>query len=378
MYIRGIGKTKFGILDKSLPQLMHEAMTKAVQDSGISINEIEAVYVGNFLGGVLQNQLHLNSVVSSLMPGLNIPVIRIETACASSGAALHQAIIALSRYKNMLVIGVEKMNGVEGPLLTKGISAAGDVMLDQEKGAIFPAKYALIAQQHMKKYGTTMDDLALVALKDHENANLNKDAHFYHKKVDMEMIKRSQIVCSPLRLFDCSPVSDGAAALVVSREKKSKRDIKITASSLKTDTISLSQRKDLTTFRAARLAAADAYRQAGITAKDIDVAEVHDCFTIAELVAMEDLGFCRPGQSKELVRKGETRLSGSIPIGTGGGLKANGHPIGASGASQICEIVTQLRGEAGKRQVKNAKTGLAQNIGGVGGTCVIHILKKDQ
>lgn len=377
MYIRGIGKTKFGLLSKKLPELIYEAMLGAVDDSKMPIEEIDAIYIGNFLGGVLQNQLHMNSLVASLLPGINVPIIRIETACSSSGAALHQAIISLSRYKNILVVGAEKMNGIDNSILTKGICAAGDFEFDQKHGVIFPASYALVAQQHMAKYGTTTDDLALVSLKSHQNANLNEKAHFYHKKVDLDMIKRSPIVSSPLRLFDCSPISDGAAALVVSREKKSARDIRILGSSMRTDTLSIAQRKDITSFKAARLAAEDAYKQAGVYPKDIDIAEVHDCFTIAELVAMEDLGFCKPGQSKDLVRKGETKLDGRIPIGTDGGLKANGHPIGATGASQVCEIVTQLRGEAGKRQVDKAKIGLTHNIGGVGGTCVVHIMGKD-
>lgn len=377
MYIRGVGKTKFGVLAKGVPELMYEAMYDALEDSSISPENIDAIYVGNFLGGILQNQLHMNSLVSSLLPGLNIPVIRVETACSSSGAALYEAIISLSKYKNVLVVGVEKMNGIDNSILTMSICAAGDYMLDQKKGLIFPAAYALIARSHMQKYGTTEDDLALVSLKSHQNANLNEKAHFYHKKVDMDMIKKSAVVASPLRLFDCSPVSDGAAAVVISREKKSARDIKIASSSLKTDTLSLAQRKDMTSFAATRLAASDAYKQAGISAKDVSIAEVHDCFTIAELVAMEDLGFCKPGQSKELVRKGATKLDGSIPIGTDGGLKAGGHPIGATGASQIHELVTQLRGEAGKRQVDKVRIGLAQNVGGVGGTCVVHILKKE-
>lgn len=376
MFVSGIGKTKFGLLDKGLPELMYEAVSKAVEDSRMSICDIDAMYVGNFLGGILQNQLHLNSVLSSLLPGLNLPIIRVETACASSGAALHQALISLSRYRNVLVLGVEKMSGLDAAFLAKSIGAAGDAVLDQKEGLIFPANYALVARQHMKKYGTTMDDLAQVSLKSHENANLNENAHFYYKRADLETIKKSPIVCSPLRLFDCSPISDGAAALIVSRERKSDKDIKIIGSALRTDAISLSQRRDLTSFKAAKLAAAEAYRQAGITPKDVDVAEVHDCFTIAELVAMEDLGFCKPGESKTLVRKGETRLDGRIPIGTDGGLKANGHPIGASGVSQVCEIVTQLRGDAGKRQVEKAETGLTHNIGGIGGTAVVHILKR--
>lgn len=376
MYISGVGKTKFGILNKSIPELAYEAMMKALEDSGQSINNINMVYVGNFAGGPLQNQLHLNSLIASLLPGLNIPIIRIETACASSGAALFQAGFMLQKFDNVMIIGVEKMTNVNIHDATKGIGSAGDLILDQKDGLIFPASYALIAQQHMLKYGTTDDDLSLISLKDHNNANLNELAHFYGKEVTMELIRNSPIVCSPLRLFHCSPLTDGAAALIVSKEKKSDRDIKITGSALATDTISLTQRKDVTSFLATRIAAKQAYEQAGIKPSQVDVAHVHDCFTIAEAIAMEDLGFCEKGKSKVMIRNGETMLDGPLPIGTDGGLKANGHPIGATGASQIYEVVQQLRGEAGKRQVKGAEIGLAQNIGGVGGTCTIHILKK--
>lgn len=375
MFIIGIGKTKFGISNKTLLQLAQEAINKALDDSGLSIKDIQAIYVGNFLGGILQNQLHLNSVISCLFPGLNLPIIRIETACASSSAALHQAVIALSKYNNILVLGVEKMTGYDAALISKAIAAAGDVELDQKNGLTFPASYALIAQKYMEKYGATTDDLAQISLKAHQNANLNHLAHFNHKIVDLDMIRNSPLISSPLRLFDCSPVSDGAAAIIISRDKISDRDIKIAASSLKTDSISLVQRQDITTFPAAKLAALEAYKQASIKPSDIDIAEVHDCFTIAEMIAMEDLCFCGPGQSKYSIREGKTTLQGNLPINTGGGLKANGHPIGATGVSQVYEIVTQLRGEAGSRQIKNAKIGLTHNIGGVGGTAVIHILK---
>nr|QBM01203.1 3-ketoacyl-CoA thiolase [uncultured archaeon] len=376
MYISGIGKTKFGILNQSIPELAYEAMSKALEDSKQDIMNIDMIYVANFIAGPLQNQLHLNSLIASLLPGTNIPIIRIESACASSGAAVYQAALMTHKFNNIMVVGVEKMTNIDVYKATKAIASASDSVLDQKQGAIFPATYALIAQEYMSKYGLTKDDLSLIALKAHENANLNELAHFYGKEVTLEMIRNSPVICSPLKLFDCSPVTDGATALIISKEKKSDRDIRIIGSSFATDTISLSQRKDITTFSATKIAAKKAYEQAGISPGQIDFAEVHDCFTIAEVLAMEDLGFCEKGKSKEMIRSGETKLDGRLPIGTGGGLKAGGHPIGATGASQIYEIVKQLRREAGKRQIKNANIGMAQNIGGVGGSCAIHILKR--
>ncbi len=377
MYVTGIGKTKFGVSDKSLSQLAQEAMLNALEDSRLSVKDLQAIYIGNFLGGILQNQLHLNAVISSLLPGCHIPIIRVETACASSGAALNQAIIALSKFDNILILGVEKMTGYDALLVLKAIAAAGDLELDQKNGLSFPASYALIAQKYFEQYNATTDDLNLISFKAHQNANLNPLAHFHHKKVELDLIRKSPSVSSPLQLFDCSPISDGAAAVIISRDKRSERDIKIVASCLKTDSISLTQRKDITTFTAAKLAAQEAYIQAGITPAQIDLAEVHDCFTISEMIAMEDLGFCGRGESKNLIRDGKTSLKGILPINTSGGLKANGHPIGATGISQVYEIVTQLRGEAGERQVRNPKIGLTHNIGGVGGTAVVHILKRE-
>jgi len=375
MFVTGVGKTKFGVLEKTLPQLMHEAAGMALADGGLGVEELDAIYVANFLGGSLQNQLHLNSVLAGLLPGFSKPAVRVETACASGGSAVYQALLSLSRFSNVLVVGVEKMTDVEGGQCSKCISGAGDASLDQAHGLIFPANYALIAQQHMQKYGTTHEDLELLSLKAHENARLNPLAHFNYKQVTADEIKDAEVVCSPLTLYDCSPISDGASAVVVSKEKKGERCVKVTGSALATDSISLAQRKDLTSFNAAKLAAKQAYGQAGKKPSDIDVFEVHDCFTIAELVAMEDLGLCKAGESKDLVREGRTKVGGDIPINTGGGLKGGGHPIGATGVSQIFDIVLQLRGEAGERQVDGARAGLAHNIGGVGGTAAVHILE---
>ncbi len=377
MYITGIGRTKFGVLPRALPELLSEAVARALRDACMAPEELDAAYVANFCAGPFVGQLHLNSLLSSLLGGTHIPIIRVEAACASGGAALFQAGIALGRYRTILVAGVEKMSGLDGPTTSYNIAMAGDAGLDRTAGLVFPASYALIASAHMHAYGTTLGDLALVSLKNHQHANLNPLAHFYHKTVTLEDINASAPICSPLRLFDCSPISDGAAAVVLSAERRSDRDIETIASALATDTLALAERERFTTFPATRIAAAQAYAQAGLGPSDINLVQVHDCFTIAELIALEDLGFCQPGEGKELIRSGRTTRAGDIPTNVDGGLKADGHPIGASGLAQVYEIALQLRGEAGERQIPKARIGLAHNIGGIGGTCAIHVLRKD-
>ena len=275
-----------------------------------------------------------------------------------------------------MIVGVEKMSNTTTEESSQNLGMAGDRTADQMQGLIFPAHYALVAQQHMQKYGTTHEDLELVSFKNHCNSRLNPLAHFSHKDVSREMIKNAAVIASPLNLFDCSPISDGAAAVVISKNKRCDRDVTITGSALATDHISLSHRKEHTSLEAAKVASRQAYELAGITPEDLDIVEVHDCFTINELVAMEDLGICKPGESKDWVREERTAIKGDMPINTDGGLKADGHPIGATGLAQVFEVATQLRGEAGKRQVDGAEIGLTHNIGGVGGTAVIHILER--
>jgi len=374
MYINGVGRTKFGDTPKSLVELVYEAMYAAIQDSPLNIRDIDAIFVSNFLGGLLNRQLHLNSLIASLIPGVNIPIIRLEAACASSSASLNQAIYSLSKFSNVMVIGVEKMNGTKFVNPIDAIATAGDYSLDTRNGLIFPAAYALIAQQYMNKYGVDHDVLEKVSYLNHKNANLNPLAHFYHKKVTRQMIKDSPVVATPLNLFDCSPISDGAVSVIISSKRYSDRDIPILSSQISTDSISLTQRTDLTSFKATKIASRKAYDEAGIQPEDIDFLEVHDCFTINQLIALEDLQICKPGQASELVESGDIEINGKIPVNVDGGLKANGHPIGATGLAQIFEIVTQLRLEADKRQVDNPEIGLAHNIGGVGGTSGITIL----
>lgn len=375
MFICGIGRTKFGNLSKPLLELAYEAMIDAVHDSPVSISDIDAIFVSNFLGGPLNGQLHLNSQIASLIPGINIPIVRIETACASSSVALNQASHCLDKYENILIIGVEKMTGATLIPTTEAIAMAGDCDLDKGNGLIFPAAYALLAQCYMNRYGIDHEILEMISYNNHKNANLNPLAHFYHKEVTFETIKKSPMISDPLNLFDCSPISDGAAAIIVSNKKHSDRDIAVLSTQVSTDAISLSERENLTSFKATKTAAQRAYAEAKITPRDLDIVEVHDCFTISELIALEDLGLCEPGQASELVKNGEISLKGTIPVNMDGGLKANGHPIGATGLAQLYEIVTQLRHEAGKRQTENPEIGLSQNIGGIGGTCGITILE---
>jgi len=374
MYISGVGRTKFGNLSDNLQELAYEAILNALDDSNLDINEIGAIFVSNFLSGPLNGQLHLNSMISSLIPGINIPIIRVETACASSSVAFNQAIYCLQNYSNILIVGVEKMTGVGLLPTTDAISMAGDRTYDFPNGLIFPAAYALIAQQYMLKNNINHDILELVSYINHQNSRLNPLAHFYYKEVSKEMIKNAPMIASPLNLFDCSPISDGAVAVILSKNKTSDRDVKVMSSKIATDTISLTERINLTSFIATKIASKQAYKEAQITPADLDIIEIHDCFTISELIALEDLGICGASEVSELIKNGDILRDGPFPVNTDGGLKANGHPIGATGLAQIFEIVAQLRQETEKRQVDNPEIGLAQNIGGIGGTCGITIL----
>lgn len=377
-YISGIGRTRFGILREQLPELTYKAIYNALEDAALGPDDIDAIYVANFLSGAVQNQLHLNSLIASLLPGFNKPIIRVETACASGASAVFQAILSLGRFDRVLVVGVEKMTDLPGREMARALAMAGDWIQDYGEGLIFPASYALVAQNYEHDYGATHDDMLKISYKNHANANLNPDAHFNYKRVSMDEIQASPTICSPFNIFDCCPISDGAAAIVISNKRSRLTDPAIIGSAIGTDAISLTQRSSLTSFAATKAAAKCAYEQAELGPNEIDIAEVHDCFTIAEMVALEDLGFCPPGGAIEMIRSGATELTGKLPVNTDGGLIGDGHPIGATGLAQIYELVTQLRGTAGKRQIDKANIGLALNVGGVGGTGVVHILRSGQ
>ena len=373
MFIRGIGRTKFGVMDESIHKMIYSTICGALEDCGKEINDIGAIISSNFLSGQLQGQLHNNALIAGLLPGINIPIYHVETACASGGAAFNLGLSLLNKYDTIMVVGFEKMNGptIHPPI--EALTMAEDYEHGYEKGLIFPAAYGLIAQAYLDKYNASHEILEMIAYNNHVNANLNPLAHFYEKNVSMEMIKNSKIVSSPLTLYDCSPLSDGAAAVILSNHRQSDRDIQVLSSELVTDSISIIQRNDLTTFPATKLAAKTAFNHARIQPKDIDILQVHDCFTISELIALEDLGICPVGKANQLVINEEITLNGSLPVNTDGGLKANGHPVGATGLAQIYEITTQLRNEAGKRQVHDCEIGVSQNIGGIGATSIVSV-----
>ncbi len=379
--VKGIGLTKFGELwDKSLLDLALEASVDAIKDSRINTNKIDAVVIGNMLIGKIAGQDHLGPVITSAL-GLNCASFRIEGACASGGLAVHLAIqgILAGTYKNILVVGAEKMTDAPSSQITWALMGASSSK-ERKAGLTFPALYALIAQAHMQKYGTTRTQLAQIAVKNHYHASLNDKAH-YPFEITVEKVLNSSSISSPINLFDSSPITDGAAAVILSAPiisgsgDTNSKGVYITGSAVASDTIDLAERKSLTELKATQAAAKLAFQQAGVEIKDIKVAEVHDCFTIAEILALEDLGFCPAGTGGKFSASKITQLGGKCPINTSGGLKACGHPVGATGVKQIIEIVSQLRGNIGKRQVKGANIGLTQNVGGTGATVAVHILQ---
>lgn len=378
--ILGTGLTKFGELwDKSLLDLALDASQEAINDSRLTINDIDAVFVGNMLSSKIESQDQLGALIASSL-GITNGSFRVEAACASGGLAVHLAIQSLfaGTYKNILVVGAEKMTDIPGSEIVAALMGAGSEG-ERKAGLTFPALYALMAKAHMQKFGTTRAHLASVAVKNHYHASLNEKAQFRFE-VTEEKVLESPVISSPFTLFDASPISDGAGAIILSsdlslQKQGSKNNVYITASTVATDTVGLSERKSLIEIAATKQAAQKALKQAGVEISDIKIAEVHDCFTIAEILAMEDLGFCPKGLGGDFVYQGHTKLGGKIPVNTSGGLKACGHPVGATGVKQIIEVANQLQQRAGQRQVKNANLGLTHNVGGSGATAVVHILQ---
>ncbi len=382
--IIGIGCTKFGERwDSSLRDLVAETGIMAIEDAHVSGEEIDALYVGNMSAGRFVEQEHIGALIADCagLSRLHIPSTRVEAACASGGLALRQALLAVASGHQDIVIaaGVEKMTDVSSGAAADALAAAADREWECFFGATFPALYAMMARLHMRRYGTTQEELAEVAVKNHHHGSMNPLAQ-YRMEVTVDDVLSSPMVADPLHVLDCSPISDGAAAVVLAPAEKASRyaevPIRIIGSAQASDTLALHDRRDLTTLDATVHAARKAYDQAGITPSQIDLAEVHDCFTIAEILAIEDLGFFEKGAGGRAIEDGLTTLDGPLPINTSGGLKACGHPVGATGIKQAYEIALQLRGEAGSRQVDDAEIGLAHNVGGSGGTAIVHILSR--
>jgi len=382
--IVGIGCTKFGEMwDKSFRDLFIEAGLMALEDAGMSGADVEALYGGNMSSGVFIEQEHVGALIAdySGLISSSVPSTRVEAACASGGLALRSGVIAVASEYHDIVIsaGIEKMTDVGPEKAMDALAAASDREWEAALGATFPGLYAMMARAHMDEFGTTREQLAQVAVKNHYHGSMNPKAQF-RNTITIDAVISSPLVADPLRLFDCSPITDGAAAVILVPAERAREftdtPIYVKAAAQASDTISLHDRRSLTSIDATRIAADRAFKTARIQRSNIDVAEVHDCFTIAEIMAIEDLAFFEKGRGGPATLAGETAIGGKIPINTSGGLKACGHPVGATGIKQAVEIVEQLRGDAGKRQVEGAEVGLTHNVGGTGGTVVVHILAR--
>jgi len=379
--IIGVGMTKWGELwDKSLRTIFTETALLAIADAGV--DRIDSMVVGCMSSGLFVGQEHLSSLLADYLGRTPVPVARVESACSSGGLALRQGFIEVASGMSdvVLVGGVEKMTDVTGCEATYALGTAADQEYEGYHGLTFPGLYAMMAVAHMHRYGTTREQLAMVAVKNHDNGSRNPLAQFPFK-ITVDGVLNSVLVADPLRILDCSPITDGAAAVVLCpadmARKMKKPVVRIVGSGQATDTIALSSRKDLTWLESTRIAAQKALAMAGRKVDAIDLFEVHDCFTIAEIMVTEALGLVERGRGGKAVEEGLTARDGRFPVNPSGGLKAKGHPVGATGVAQAVEIVKQLRGDAGDRQVKGARRGLAQNMGGTGGSSVVHVFEAE-
>jgi acetyl-CoA C-acetyltransferase/acetyl-CoA acyltransferase len=377
----GVGITKFGKHERTSAELFAEAAAEAIADAGVTPATIQALYYGNVTGGESERQLHSGPLAATLLGLPTIPTTRFETACATSHAAFRHAVMEIATGVSdvVLVGGAERILQVPTDAATEYFAYCSDATFEQPAGLTFPGVFALIARAHMDKYGTTEQQMAHVAVKNHRHGLLNPKAQF-QKEISLETVLKSAYVADPLKLFDCCPFTDGGAALVLASEEVARtrpRAIWVLASHAASDAMFVHDKRDLSRVTATERAALGAYRQAGKTPADVDVVELHDCFTIAEIVATEGLGFFEPGTGGLAAERGWTGLGGKIPVNPSGGLKAKGHPIGATGAAQIGEIVTQLRGEAGARQVEGPPPGPPHTLGGNTATVLVSLLGRE-
>jgi acetyl-CoA C-acetyltransferase len=379
----GIGKTAFGAFpDRDLRSLGLEAVAACLEDARLAPAQVEAFYLGNFAGPSFVGQNHLAPYIAAEAGIQDVPCTRIEAACASSGAAFFQAwaAVAAGVYDLVLVAGVEKMTSQSTARVAEILAGAGDMSGEMAAGATFPALFAMIAKRHMHEFGTTREHLAHVAVKNHRHGALNPLAHM-RKEITLEKALAGKVIADPLTLYDCSLVSDGAACLALAPADRARdfpaAPVRVLGIAQTSGPVALDRKQSITSFDAVRRAGEAAYRMAGVTAADIQFAELHDCFTIAEILATEDLGFVGKGEGGPYAASGATSLGGARPINPSGGLKSKGHPVGATGVAQICDVAEQLRGAAGPRQIANARLGLAQNLGGSGATAVVTLLGAD-
>jgi len=377
--VLGVGSTKYGKLDDSISDITIQASVDAIESAGIEPKEIKAGYISNVFG-VADKQVHLGPVVMSNLGISERPSLSIESACGSGSVAFREAFanVAGGFYDAVLVTGVEKVTHTGTDWTTTYFSYCSDFFYEGGAGATFPGLFASIARAYLNEFKATEEDFAEVAVKNHDNGLLNPKAHL-RKKITVDDVMKSAVVASPLKIYDCCPFSDGASSVILCNEsfaKEHNKDyIQVIGSGRGGSPAALQGREHMTTIPSTKIAAEAAYKMAGVTPKDIDFAEVHDCFTIAEIIDTEDLGFFEKGQGVQAVREGQTKRNGQIPINPSGGLKSKGHPIGATGVGQVVEVYDQLTGKAGERTVKDAKIGLTQNFGATGASCAVHIFQ---
>ena len=375
----GAGSTKYGKLPESIADITVQASVDAIESAGIEPKEIDAGYISNVFG-VADKQVHLGPVVMSNLGIPEKPSLSIESACGSGSVSFREAFanVAGGFYDAVLVTGVEKVTHTGTEWTTTYFSYCSDFFYEGQAGASFPGLFASMARAYLTEFKATEEDLAMVAVKNHDNGFLNPKAHL-RKKITIDDVMNSAVVASPLKLYDCCPFSDGASSVILCNEKFAKQHtknyIRVIGSGRGGSPAALQGRNHLTTIPSTKIAAEAAYKMAGIKPKNVDFAEVHNCFTIAEIVDTEDLGFFDKGKAVEAVRDGKTRLNGEIPINPSGGLKSKGHPIGATGVGQVVEVFDQLTGKAGERTVKDAKIGLTHNFGATGASCAVHIFQ---
>ena len=376
----GVGQTKFDEhWNKSLKDLSAEAGALALKDAGIDGREIEALFIGNMSAGRFIGQEHLSALAADHMGLAPIPSTRTEAACASGALAFRKAYLSIVSGEHEVVVaaGAEKMTDLKGTDAIATLMGAGDQEWESSIGLTFTGLYALIARAHMKAFGTTREQMAMVSVNNHKNAVHNPSAQFPFP-ITVDQVLNSNLIADPLRLLDCSPITDGASAVILASERVAKKvsnqPVWILGSGQASDTLALHDRSSLVELKATKISSRKAYEQAHLRPEHIHFAEVHDCFSINEIIAVEDLGFCEKGKGGKFVEDGKITIDSEKPINTTGGLKAIGHPVGATGVRQIADIVKQLRGQCGPVQVKGASIGLALNIGGSGATAVTTIL----
>lgn len=375
--ILGIGQTKIGEhWEKSLREVGGEAAFAAMQDAGIE--KVDALFVGNMLSPIANGQNQLGTFFADWIGLWKQEAVKIEAACGSGAAAFRAGLMAVASgdVESALVVGVEKMTDKAGRDVTASLATAADADYEVEQGISFVGINALVMRRYMYEYGWKHEDFAPFSINAHANAMHNPYARL-HEKITVEKFEKSSMIATPINLLDASPIGDGAAAIIIVPAEKVQRQphILVTASAASTDTIAVHSRKDPLFLQAAYTSSRRAYEMAGLTPKDIDFFELHDAFSIMAALSLEASGFAERGQGVRLALDNEISIQGRVPVCTRGGLKARGHPVGATGMYQLVEVVQQLRGECGKTQVDGARIGMAQNIGGSGATILTHILQ---